>query len=630
MLFQTAEEKPSSQETKFDLGSYLENLGKIFKSPFGGIDEFKSAFNSMEDTAVKLATSFGGTSSFSQVIRDSMAGAASSMAEIGGTMSDIEDIQRGVVKSLQTQTILNEESYKDLFASAQLVSDGTKSGAQMSGEMIKMFTNAGYGLYNIGKEMTGILNTAREIGVTSTAVYEQLSTNMSKLVLYNFENGVQGMAKMAAEAAGLRIDMKTTLGVADQLFKPEKAIEMAAGFQRLGVQVNSLLDPYKLMDMARNDPKKLQESILEASKQLTYFDEKNQRFAILPGAQTQLREIAEVMGISSDELAKMALNSSDLDKKLKEIKFPSDFAKEEDRKMIANMAQMSGGSYVVTFQDEQGETVTKRVTELSETDRKSLVEANKPALSAVDLQKEANGYLRGIYNSLAARQIALPARAAASKTVQSAIKVVKENITDRYAEDVLDNIIKVKREPRKDKTGFLSTKGAEDSIVEFTTELGKIMIDGIKKGDINKALTDMFKYAEKEIVDKAKEVKDAVKIFLINLSASTMSGIVTPILTQSSSISPTIVSPTVSQTVSPIIGGGTTTGNQTTFIPSTQQQTSNITNTPITFTYNDNSNNTVMDNSKILDLKKDEIQRIIYEAVKKIEDEQNKLKGKNQ
>jgi hypothetical protein len=621
-MLQTNKDQPAaSQETKFNLDDYLKGLENVVTKPFGGLEIFKNTFSTMEDTAVKLATSFGGTASFSQAIKDSMAGAASSMAEIGGSMSDIEDIQRNVTKSLQTQTILNEESYKDLFASAQLVSDGTKGGAQMTSEMIKMFTNAGYGLYNIGKEMTGILNTAREVGVTATAVYEQLNSNMSKLALYNFENGVQGMAKMAAEAAGLRIDMKTTLGVADKLFNPEKAIEMAAGFQRLGVQVTSLLDPYKLMDMARNDPKKLQESILEASKQLTYFDKESKSFRILPGAQGQLREIADVMGITSDELAKMALNSSDLEKKLKEIKFPSDFASDADRKMIANMAQMSGDSYVVTFKDEKDKTVTKRVTELSEKDRASLVEANKPALSAIDLQREANGYLRGMYNALVARQIALPARAAASTQLSNVIKSTKEKVVEPYAEG-LGSIIGVNREKRDDKTGFLSSKDAQNNLSDISETIKKALEFGLQgnKTGLDAQLS--------KLTDAGTDATTKGLTLLTNTLSnfrkiSTQS--VTPNQTQQSSVSPN-QQPVVSS-VSPVIGSGVTPASQRAVITSTQTQNAVVNNsTPITINYNDHSHNTVMDNSKILDLKKAEIQNAIYEAVKKVEQEQKDRK----
>lgn len=625
MLFQN-EQKAASQETKFDLDSYIKALTATTISPFGSLDLLKSTFSAMEDTAVKLATSFGGTNSFSQTIRDSMAGAASSMAEIGGSMSDIEDIQRNVVKSLQTQTILNEESYKDLFASAQLVSDGTKGGAQMTGEMVKMFTNAGYGLYNIGKEMTGILNTAREVGVTTTAVYEQLGANMNKLALYNFENGVQGMAKMAAEAAGLRIDMKTTLGVADQLFKPEKAIEMAAGFQRLGVQVTGLLDPYKLMDMARNDPKKLQESIVEATKQLTYFDEKSKSFRILPGAQGQLREIAEVMGIPAEELAKMGQNAADLEKKLKEIKFSPDFSKEEDRKMIANMAQASGGTYVVTFTDEQDKTVTKKVSELSEKDRAMLVKANQPALSSVDLQRQANGYLRDILNSLSGVQIALPARAAASSTIQNTLKKVsaKNGLVDKYTEG-LGDIIGVKREKREDKTGFLSSNDTQKGLGDLSVTIGNAMkfaLQGNKTGfdtELNKLTKKGTDATNKAITLLATTFSNFSQMFTQPSSNNQ---------TQQSSVSPNQQS-SVNPTVSPIIGSGVTPATQRAIISSTQTQPAVITPAPITINYNDNSHNTVMDNSKVLDLKKDETKRALVEIVTAVNKEQARLKGDN-
>jgi hypothetical protein len=402
----------------------------------------------------------------------------------------------------------------------------------------------------------------------------------------------------------------------------EKAIEMAAGFQRLGVQVTSLLDPYKLMDMARNDPKKLQESILEASKQLTYFDKESKSFRILPGAQGQLREIAEVMGISSDELAKMALNSSDLDKKLKEIKFPSDFAKEEDRKMIANMAQMSGGSYVVTFTDEQDKTVTKKVTELSEKDRALLVKANEPKKSAVDLQIEANGYLRGIYNALAARQIALPARAAASTKISNVIKSTKEKVIEPYAEG-LGGIIGVNREKRNDNTGFLSSKDAQNNLSDISETIKKALEFGLQ-GNMTGLNTQLSK-----LTDAGTDVTTKGLTLLTN-SLSNLRKIstqsVTPNQMQQSSVSPN-QQPVVSS-VSPVIGSGVTPASQRAVITSTQPQKAVINNsTPITINYNDHSNNTVMDNSKILDLKKAEIQNAIYEAVKKVEQEQKDRKG---
>jgi hypothetical protein len=64
----------------------------------------------------------------------------------------------------------------------------------------------------------------------------------------------------------------------------------------------------------------------------------------------------------------MALAGADLDKKLKEISFPSSLASEEDRKLIANMAEMgTGGEYVIktaTGEKKVGELNVKDIEEL--------------------------------------------------------------------------------------------------------------------------------------------------------------------------------------------------------------------------------------------------------------------------
>lgn len=405
----------------------LESLGKVLSSNLvltgESLKTFVESLNTMETAATTLATTFGGMRGFTASIKENMVGAAVSVMELGGELKDIASIQENVVKGLQTQTILNQDAYAELYAVGNLVSEGNKTSATTTKEMVVNFMNAGYGLYDVSKQVTGIINQSREFGVTTAAVYSQISANIGKLALYNFENGVQGMAQMAAKAASLRIDMKSTLDFAETLFNPEKAIETAAAIQRLGVNVASLLDPYKLMDMARNDPAKLQEEILKATQALTYFDEKNQKMAILPGAQQTLRELGLALNIPAGELAKMALNAGDLDRKLREIKFSPDFAgDEQSRNMIANMAQLKDGKYVVTFdemnkQTGQIESVTKEVSQLTKDNKEALVKMNEPAKSAIELQKEANNSLVNINNSIRALKGVVPRQLAASSRI---------------------------------------------------------------------------------------------------------------------------------------------------------------------------------------------------------------------
>jgi hypothetical protein len=80
----------------------------------------------------------------------------------------------------------------------------------------------------------------------------------------------------------------------------------------------------------------------------------------------------------------MALAGADLDKKMKEISFPSDFANEEDKKLIANMAEMKDGKYQVTIGDE-----TKDVDKLNKEDFAKLKEAaEKGPPTMEDLAKQ--------------------------------------------------------------------------------------------------------------------------------------------------------------------------------------------------------------------------------------------------
>jgi hypothetical protein len=420
------------------LGQEMADLSQVFRSNFDftgdALKSFLDDFNAMETAATSLATSFGGMRGLTASIKENIAGATSSVIELGGSLEDVAKIQQGIVKGLQTQTILNQEAYAELYAVGNLVSDGTKSSADISKEMVTTFMNAGYGLYDVSNQVLGIINESRELGVTTAAVYKQIGDNINRLALFNFEKGVQGMAEMAAKAASLRIDMKSTLDFADKLFNPEKAIEVAAAMQRLGVNVASLLDPYKLMDMARNDPAKLQEEILKATQSLTYFDEKNKKMAILPGAQQTIRELSTALDIPLDQLTKMALNAGDLDRKLREIKFSPDFAGDEQaRNMIANMAQLKDGEYVVTFdemnkQTGQIESVTKEVSQLTKDNKEALLKMNEPAKTAIELQKEANNSLVNINNSIRAQRGIFPRYAAASSVLTKAQKTVEKNV----------------------------------------------------------------------------------------------------------------------------------------------------------------------------------------------------------
>jgi hypothetical protein len=324
-----------------------------------------------------------------------MGDAAIKVKEMGGSMKDIADIQLSVAESLGRNLITQGKTIEELFTVTEVTGQSTKT-------LVTNFKDAGFSVSHINKEMQSAVDVARAQGVSALAVSDKVVTNMSALNKFGFANGVEGLAKMAAQATSLRVDMGRTLTLAEDLWNPEKAIDLAASLQRLGVAQSDLLDPLRLMDLAQNDPAELQNQISEMSKQFVQLNEKGQ-FEIMPGARRQLKEIAGSLGMSYNELAKMAIGSTELEDKLNKIRFP-DFANEDQQKLIANLAEMdsSTGEYKVTFEDKEGETVTKSITELNDKDIEQLGKASQPK-SLEDLTKEqlkTSESIKGILESI--------------------------------------------------------------------------------------------------------------------------------------------------------------------------------------------------------------------------------------
>ena len=313
----------------------------------------------LDNAASQMLKQFGQGQAMADLLRASMSDSVTSVRKLGGDIEDVLKIQKEAAQELGRNVTLTEETTKDLYATTQVTGRSVK-------EIVGGMADAGIGAGKAANEMLKVVNIARESGVNAEAVSKTVLDNMNALNKYNFAGGVEGLAKMAAQATSLRIDMSQTLGFAEKVFNPEGAIEVAAAMQRLGVSQSSLLDPLKLMDLSQNDPAELQNQIAQMSQQFVQLG-KDGHFEIMPGAKRQLREISQAMGISYDQLTKMALGSADLDKKMKEISFPN--VSEDQKKMIANMAEMgAGGEYKVKFTDSEGNKQEKSVSELNEKD----------------------------------------------------------------------------------------------------------------------------------------------------------------------------------------------------------------------------------------------------------------------
>jgi hypothetical protein len=216
--------------------------------------------------------------------------------------------------------------------------------------------------------------------------------NTDKLARFNFSEGVLGFTKMAAQASRLRFDMKEVFTLADKVLNPEDAVRMASAFQRLGVSVGNLTDPFQLMNQSINDPSGLQDSIINMAKSFTYFDEKTKSFRVSPQGILTMNALAAETDLSAENLKRTALAAAEMDDKLKRISTTglSFNVSEEDKKMIANVASMGKeGEYEVSIKDERGNEYQRKLVDLQEQDFKRIIEQQEKAPKTVQQIQES-------------------------------------------------------------------------------------------------------------------------------------------------------------------------------------------------------------------------------------------------
>jgi hypothetical protein len=380
---------PSQQSSPLqpaDLTSLDKIAAALSKATLSNLD-FLKGLQEIETRSFGIAKNFGLTKSEIDNITKATVTATEVLIQYGASQDTAYKQQLEIGKVLGRNLILGTEAQKDLFFASQ-------TSGQAADKIAGSFKNAGFSLYDTGKQMNTVVNTAREIGVNATIVSEKVLQNTSLLNKYNFQGGVEGLAKMAANAAALRIDMGDTLKFAEKVYSPEGAIEAAAALQRLGVAQSDLLDPLKLLDLAENDPTELQNQIAEMSKQFVKLN-KDGNFEILPGAKKQLREIEQVLGFGAGELSKMALSSAELDTKLSKIKFP-DFATEEQKKLLANITEMKDGQLQINVNGEMEDVAKVLEKNSTEEQFKKLLEQGekKEPQDLVKLQLSSTDNLR--------------------------------------------------------------------------------------------------------------------------------------------------------------------------------------------------------------------------------------------
>ena len=394
------------------------------------VDEVKNiaeAVKDLDEESSRLVRSLGVSKDRAGELSSTVARAIPRFVDMGMGIDAAGDTYNELIKNLDTNMMVSDKTLADFAATSKVTGVAQK-------DLAVKFRDVGVGLSSVGDKMLDVVKVARQAGATVGAVSDGVVSNLDKMNLYNFDGGIKGLAKMAAQASRLGFEMSGIFSIVTKVFDPEGAIEFAASLQRLGVTSSQLLDPLRLMDLAQNDPTELQNQIVNMTKEFTRFNKENNQIEILPGAKRRIDEIGKAMGLPAGELQKMAINAGMFEMKLKQIKFPTDIANKEDRELIATMAQIGkDGKASVRMEltrtgkdgkeEGTGEYIDKLVSELNTDDVAKLAQQQKSNdASMEDIAKDQLTYLKRIESSMNTFVGAAKYGIASSNTLQGGYK----------------------------------------------------------------------------------------------------------------------------------------------------------------------------------------------------------------
>lgn len=498
------------------------NIKNAFLTPLNALgDAILQAFDPtkvygrlemLDRDQARLRATLGLGSQKADEFRKLVADGAGSFTLMGETIDKVGETYTDLVKVFKADISTTADNLAELRATEKV------TGVEV-GVLAENFRNVGVSINEVGENMMDVAKVAREAGVSVAEVSKNVVANLSKMNIYNFENGVKGLAKMSAQAARLGIDMTEVFKVVDKVFNPEGAIELAASLQRLGVSAGALLDPLRLMDLSQNDPTELQNQIVNMSKEFVRFNKDLNQFEIMPGEKRRLAEINTALGLADGTIQKMAINSANLEMKMKQIKFPSSLASKEDRELIATLAQVNKlgvAEIKVARFDEKGERT-------GEFDMVEVSELNAAQLEAIKEDQELRGKTMEeiAYDQLSELQKLSRSFEAIGNAFSFGISTSKP-ITSSYdlatkgtREELFGETGKVEQFPELYRTGFYrenldsldDIKNMAIKVTGIVQSFADLDFEDIASGMnmIKEKLTDVFSQTFDYIKNKAKE-----------------------------------------------------------------------------------------------------------------------------
>lgn len=236
-------------------------------------------------------------------------------------------------------------------------------------ELASLYENFGVSMSDTADHVGKMFSKASAEGILFDKYAENVSKNIKIAQNYTFKNGLKGLESMAKKATALKLDMQQVAAFADKVNTVEGAIDVSAKLQVLGGPFAAMADPLGMLNESLNDMEGLEDRLIKMVKGMGSFDKSTGEVNVSSYNKIRIKEAANAMGISYDNL----MESVNADAKRGEIEKQisasanASALPEEMQELIKNSATFKDGKAGVSIRGQ-----FKSLDELSGKDYEAL------------------------------------------------------------------------------------------------------------------------------------------------------------------------------------------------------------------------------------------------------------------
>lgn len=225
--------------------------------------------------------------------------------QYGIAASEVMKFQSNLAQATGRAQLLNEQERRNMAAMNKLL------GPETTNATIKAFDELGGSVETATAHAAQTYEVAKRFGLDASQASATFAKNLKMANTYNFSGGIQGITKMTLLSQKLKFNMESIARTADKFSSIEGAIENSAKLQMLGGNLGAMFsNPMDAMYEALNDIEGFTNRIVSGMSQRGKFNKATGVVELSPQDKMLIKEQAEALGMSREELTNMVTQST--------------------------------------------------------------------------------------------------------------------------------------------------------------------------------------------------------------------------------------------------------------------------------------------------------------------------------